>query len=322
MESSFSYDRGVQSKKSAAMARATRRMPPPLSRRKSLLLFAVVIAAWGLTWVVTKTLVTSVPPLWISALRSGIACAALLPLQLYRRDMIVPKRGDVPVVLAIGLLHMAGFSALVAIGLRHVPVGRSIVLGYTTPLWVAPCAWLFLGETQSRRALAGIAVALAGLVVMFNPAAIDWHDRDGMMGNGLILLAAWCWSASMLYVRRHRWIATPLQLVFWEALLAGAVLCVLAWYVEGPPDLAWTAPVAGGLAYMGLCGTALGYWAMATINRSLPATTTALGMLATPIAGIAASALFLGERPDGMLIAGTALILSGIAMGTAKAGAR
>lgn len=285
-------------------------------------MFSIVILTWGLNWVVTKSIVGSVPPLWTSAIRSGVACAVLLLLQLGRRDFIVPAQGDIPVILAIGLLHMVGFSALVAIGLRHTEVGRSIVLGYTTPLWVAPLAWIFLGESQSRRGLAGIGLALAGLVVMFNPAAIDWHDRAAMTGNGLILLASWCWAASILYVRKHRWIATPFQLVFWEALLAGSVLGALAMWLEGPPHVTWTPALAGAFAYAGVCGTALGYWAMAMINRSLPATTTALGMLLTPIAGIIGSTLFLGERPDGALLCSTALILLGIALGTAKRGVR
>jgi drug/metabolite transporter (DMT)-like permease len=293
-------------------------MPPALSRRHALLLFSIVILTWGLNWVVTKTIVGSVPPLWTSAIRSGVACAVLLLLQLVRRDFVVPARGDIPVVLAIGLLHMVGFSTLVAIGLRHIAVGRSIVLGYTTPLWVAPLAWILLGETQSRRGLLGIGLAFTGLVVMFNPAAIDWHDRSAMIGNGLILLASWCWAASILYVRKHRWIATPFQLVFWEALLAGSVLGVLAMILDGPPNFTWTPALVAAFAYAGVCGTALGYWAMAMINRSLPATTTALGMLLTPIAGITGSAIFLDERPDGMLLGATALILLGIALGTAK----
>ncbi|OZI30678.1 EamA family transporter [Bordetella genomosp. 10] len=293
-------------------------MSSTLSRRQALLLFAIVILTWGLNWVVTKSIVRGVPPLWTTAIRSAIACVVLLVLQLARRDFIVPRRGDVPVILAIGLLHMVAFSTLVAAGLRHVTVGRSIVLGYATPLWVAPCAWLLLGERLTRPRLAGIALGLAGLLVLFNPLAVDWGDADQRMGNGMILLASWCWAASILYVRKHKWLATPFQLVFWEALLAAVVLGAMALGTEGPPAFPWHAGLVVAFAYAGVCGTALGYWAMATINRNLPATTTALGMLATPVAGIAGSMLFLGERPDMALLAGMAMVLAGIALGSAR----
>jgi len=78
----------------------------------------------------------------------------------------------------------------------------------------------------------------------------------------------------------------------------------------------WTKQLVFGFGYSGLIGTALGFWAMAVVNRSLPATVTSLGILATPVVGIASSAFFLGERIDLPLILATTIILSGIALGT------
>src|SRR5438105_12597102 len=113
-------------------------MSHPLSRGSALLLFSIIVVTWGLNWTATKTIVHSVSPLWTTAIRSAIATVTLLGLLAARRQLVVPRRGDVPVVLAIACLHMVAFSALVAFGLQLVPVGRSIVLGYTTPLWVVP----------------------------------------------------------------------------------------------------------------------------------------------------------------------------------------
>lgn len=291
-------------------------MSHPLSRRLALLLFAVVVVTWGLNWAVTKTLVLSVSPLWATAIRSAIATIALFGLLLARRQLIVPERGDVPVVLAIAVFHMVAFSALVAFGLQVVPVGRSIVLGYTTPLWVAPGAWLFLGERLTRSRLLGIALALAGLAMMFNPLAFDWSDERALLGNGLILLAALCWAVSILYVRAHKWIATPFQLVFWETLLATCILSILALLVDGLPRIPWSHTLAGAFLYGGVCGTALAYWAMAMVNRSLPAVTTSLGILATPVIGVASSAIVFGEPVSASLLVAMAMILGGIAIGT------
>ena len=52
------------------------------------------------------------------------------------------------------------------------------------------------------------------------------------------------------------------------------------------------------------------------INRSLPALTTSLGILATPLVGIASAALWLGERIDVWLMLAAGLIIGGIAIGT------
>ena len=130
-------------------------MKSTLPRGGALLLFAVVVLAWGFNWPVTKMIVHSISPLWTAALRSLIATVALLCLLSAQGNLIVPRRGDLPVVFGIALPHMVAFSALVAIGIQFVPAGRAIVLGYTTPLWVIPAARLFLGEPITRRHLLG-----------------------------------------------------------------------------------------------------------------------------------------------------------------------
>jgi drug/metabolite transporter (DMT)-like permease len=55
---------------------------------------------------------------------------------------------------------------------------------------------------------------------------------------------------------------------------------------------------------------------MAMVNRSLPAVTTSLGILATPVVGTLGSALALGEPIGITLLVAMALILGGIAVGT------
>ncbi len=233
-----------------------------------------------------------------------------------RGQFIVPRRGDIAVVLAVAVFHMGAFATLVAFGLQFVSVGRSIVLGYTTPLWVAPGAFLFLGEPMTRSRLAGFALGLAGLIVMFNPQAFDWNDSRDLIGNAMMMLAALCWAVSILYVRAHTWISTPFQLVFWQCLLATFILAALALAVDGVPHIAWNPALVAELLYGGLCGTALAYWAMAMVNRSLPAITTSLGILATPVVGLIGSAIALGETITVSLLVAMVMILAGIAVGT------
>jgi drug/metabolite transporter (DMT)-like permease len=284
----------------------------------ALLLFAFVIVAWGLNWTVTKLIVTQVTPLWATAIRTGIGTLALLIMLAVSRQFSIPRRGDVPVILAISLFHMVAFSALMTAGLKYVPVGRSIVLGYTTPLWVAPGAWLLLKEDLSARQVVGIAIGLTGLAIMFNPASFDWTDREAVLGNGLLLLSALAWSVSILYTRAHHWIATPFQLVFWQALLATFLLTIMALIIEGELHLVWSNTLGMLFAYSGVVGTALGFWAMTVVGRRVPATTTSLGILATPIVGIVSSVAFLGEQVDQALLIAATMIIVGIGIGTSS----
>jgi drug/metabolite transporter (DMT)-like permease len=99
-------------------------------------------------------------------------------------------------------------------------------------------------------------------------------------------------------------------------------MAVLALAIEGVPTINWTLELIGLLAYGGVLGTAVAFWAMAVITRSLPALATSLGLLATPIIGIVSAALWLHEPLGATLIAALVLMAVGIALGTVQEGAK
>ena len=74
--------------------------------------------------------------------------------------------------------------------------------------------------------------------------------------------------------------------------------------------------------YAGPLATGFAFWASQTIARALPPTVTAMGMLLTPVIGLSASALFLGEAIGPLDLLGFAVTAAGIAIVTrARAGA-
>lgn len=292
------------------------------ARRLGLVMLTTVVLAWGLTWPVNKALLEVIPPLWMAAIRAVVGAVALALFALARGRFTLPQRADVPVMLSITLLHMVGFVVLANIGLQLVPTGRSVVLAYTTPLWVAPGAYLFLGEPLTRRRIGGVVVGLLGLVVLFNPVAFDWTDRGAVLGNLAVLAAAFLWAASILHVRGHRWRGTPFDLVPSEMVLSAVVLVPIAFVAGEPPAIPWDTRLVMLLLYSAIPGTVLAYWAVAMAGRLLPAVTTSLGLLATPVVSIVVAALWLGEAPTPALLAGITLILGGVALGTTGPGAR
>lgn len=288
-----------------------------LSTRAALALFAAVIFAWGFNWPVAKlTLAEGMSPLWMATIRSGIAVVVLLVLLLLSGNLRRPRAGDWPVVWGITLLHMVAYAALIATALQYLPAGRSVVLGYTHPLWVVPGALIFLGERLTPARAIGVLIGLAGIALLFNPAEVDWSNADVRRGNGMLMLASLCWAASILQIRAHKWVSTPFQLVFWEVLLATILLAVLALVLEGSPSVEWTPRLVLLFGYGGVFGVALAYWAMAMVNRSVPAVTTSLGILATPAVGIVTSMVVLDEPFNATLLVALVMIIGGIALGT------
>jgi drug/metabolite transporter (DMT)-like permease len=179
---------------------------------------------------------------------------------------------------------------------------------------------MFLSEEITRRRAIGIGFGIAGLAVIFNPQTLNWGDRNALFGSGMILVAAFCWAGNIVYVRAHRWISTPFQLVFWQVLLAAVLLSAVAWFLEGPPQIVCTGRLCALLLYSGIVCTAFANWAMTMVNRSLPAVTTSLWLLATPLLGIVSATAILGEPLELSLFVAMTLIIGGIAIGTVAGG--
>ena len=162
----------------------------------------------------------------------------------------------------------------------------------------------------------GVAIGLLGLLVLFNPLSFDWSDRTVVVANVAILLAALMWAANILHIRGHRWQSTPFALVPWEFLLSTVILILLALVFDGVPIVAWNARLVSLLLFLGIPGTAVAYWAIAVASRNLPAVTTSLGLLGTPVVSVIVAILWLQESPSFSLVTAIILILCGVAIGT------
>ena len=73
-------------------------MQEKIPAKMALLLFVTIIFV-----------VSQVPPLWTAAIRTSVAAVALFGLLACLGKLVTPKRGDLPVVAAIGICHMVAF---------------------------------------------------------------------------------------------------------------------------------------------------------------------------------------------------------------------
>ncbi len=277
-------------------------------------LLVAVVGLWGANWPVLKIGLNYIEPVWFAVLRLVLGVACLAAVLAARRRLGLPSRHDWPVVASVGLLQMAAFMALINLALLWVPAGRSAILAYTTPLWVAPGAALLLGERLTPARLGGVALGLAGVLVLFNPLGFDWADGDALMGNGLLLLAALAWAAAILHVRGHVWRSSPLELAPWQMVVGLVPLTILAVALEGLPDVEWAPEFLWVAFYNGPLATAFAFWAAITVTRMLPAVTVSLAFLTVPAAGVLFSWMLLGEPLTATNLAGLAAIMGGVAV--------
>ncbi|MEO5337399.1 MAG: DMT family transporter [Magnetospirillum sp. WYHS-4] len=282
--------------------------------RSAYLLLAAVILLWGANWPLMKIGLQSMTPLWFAAARALIGSACLFAWAAVAGRLAWPVRQDLPLLFSIAVLQIAAGLALIHWGLSFVDAGRSAILAYTFPLWVAPLAALVLKEPLSRPKAGGLALGMAGIILLFDPSAADFTGEHALLGHGLLLLAAMLWAVAVVHIRAHRWAGRPADLMPWQLLLGGLLLAGSAMAADGLPPVAWSPGFALVLAYNGAIASAFCFWAYTTVARRLPAMSTALGSLGVPVAGVATSFLVLGDSPAPATLAGLALISGGVAL--------
>ena len=282
-------------------SRVTPSVPASIgTHRQAYLLLVVLALVWGGHWAVTKVGLRDIPPFTYGALRVATGLATLAVLLAARGRLRRPPRSDLPVVLSVGIGQIAAGIALMNLALQVVPAGRSSVLLYTMPLWVA-----IIQATVLRRGLdpcqaGGVALGLVGIAALLNPTVIDWSNPGQLVGSVALLASAIIWAATTIQLRHHRWEASPLELLPWQLLVALVPLAALAIGLEGNQPVHWGIGALLVVAYSGPLASGFGYWATQSITRTLNPIETTMGFLAVPVVGLASGTIFLGE-PMGLV---------------------
>ncbi len=261
----------------------------------------------GSSWPITRyALLGGAAPFWFALGRAGlsatVAAVVLGALGRLRR----PARRDLPALLALGLLQLAGFFALAHLAVAWVPAGRTAILSNATLVWTVPLSLLVLGEAISPRRWIAAGLAMMGVVVLSGPWAIDWSAPGLLLGHALLLGAAGCWATTMTAVRRWPPGLTMLELLPWAFGLASLALLPLA-VLHAPGT--WTAPAVAALLGIGLVAAPLGTWCVMQATLALPLVVASIGFLAAPAVGLLIAAAWLHEPLTADVIAGSVLIL-------------
>lgn len=278
-----------------------------------LMLLTGLVLIWGFNWPIMKIALHSAPALWLGVIRMIMGTVCLFTILIASGKLALPSRQDLPIIISVGVLQMAAFTAFTNLGLLHVPAGRSVILAYTTPLWVTPIAMILFKEPLSLLKGCGLLLGIIGIIILFNPLSFNWHDYNVVMGNGFLILAAIAWAICIVHVRFSKWRLSPLQLMPWQLLIATLILIPFACYLEPHPTIDWSHHFIELLFYIGPIATALGYWMIIEISRRLPSITTSLCMLGVPAMGIVTAHFLLGEPISPILVASMLCIIAGLA---------
>lgn len=192
---------------------------------------ALVLAAacWGGATVITKHVLTDIPPLTLLVLQLTVSVVFLWAIVLVQR-LRMPGRSDIVRLGGIGILNPGLAYTFGLLGLSQTTASMSTLLWAAEPILILGLAWLILCERLTRTLIAFSLLAIAGVVLV---ARIDVgvDQTSLLLGNGLILIGVACCALYTVLTRRMVTDLGPLLIVVLQQTVAW-VWALAIWPVE------------------------------------------------------------------------------------------
>jgi drug/metabolite transporter (DMT)-like permease len=276
------------------------------------LMLAVLCVVWGISWPLMRIALGEIPPFTMRSLSSLVGGAVLYVVcRFMGRNLYIPP-GRPRLHLAIAaVLNVASFSVFSTFAQLNAATSRVAILAYTMPIWSVILAWIFLRERPTGTQPIAIGLCAAGLAVLIWPLAAAGFP----LGIMLALATGVSWAGGTVYLKWARIPADPMAIAIWQVVVSFFVIATCMFVFEGGVDLR-SAHADGVIAMSlsGILGTGAAYGLWFSIITRLPAMTASLGVLGSPVIGVIASVLFLGERPTVTDMVGFVLILAASAL--------
>lgn len=279
------------------------------------LMIGVMVLLWAANFIVAKIVLREFPPLVAAGLRVALAGVLMLPVYVWqslrsKRECWTTK--DVLVLAFLGVCGVAGNQIFFILGMSRTSVAHSAFIIAMTPISVLLIAALLKQEHLTARKLTGMAIAIFG-VVMLNTVPVARGSQPSLFGDVLIFLAGLTFALFTVFgkqvVGRH----SSITVNTFGYVGGGLVLAPLTWWHAR--GLSWPQISTTGWAcivYMALFPSVICYLIYYYALSHIPASRLAAFSYLQPALATLMAVTLLGERVTLPLIAGGAVIFSGV----------
>ena len=272
-------------------------------------------AAWGLFWFPLRWLgEAGIEGPWIGVLFFLVQALIALPVILFRLDRLL-QGGRVLIITTF----FAGSSlALYALAVVYTEVIRATLLYYLTPVWSTLLARWILGEPITLLRWTAIALAFAGMLVIFGiDVGLPWPRN---FGDWLGLVSGMLWACAAVRLntdKQNHALELSFGFFVWGTLVCIAIALLPIDGTASPPTLAevgatlwWLVPVVAAVA---VPGSFAAMWGARLIDPGI----VGILFMTEVIVGTVTVAIWAGEpfgvrEITGVLLISTAALLESV----------
>ena len=186
-------------------------------------------------------------------------------------------------------------------GIVSIPMAEVFALEFTTPLWTAILAAVFLGERFGVRRVVGILLGFVGVLVILRPGLAMIHSAAfAVIGSAMMLAAMYVLTKSVIAYD------SPWTILFWMNLVQLPISLTFA-----IPDWTWpSTPIIPWVVLVGVAGFGIHYSISKALVYADASLVVPFDFLRLPLIAIVAWLLY-HEALDPFVFFGAMIIVAG-----------
>jgi len=274
----------------------------------------VLCLSWGFNQVAAKLAIHDIPPMIQAAIRSLGAALIVAAWCRLRGVPLLSRDGTLTAGLIAGAMFGIEF-ILIYRGLLFTTASRAVLFVYTAPFFVVLGArWFLPADRFHWSQWTGLALSFAGLALAFGlptPAA----DPRQMLGDFMMLGGAIAWAATTLLIKASSLNRVSAEKVMLYQLVVSGPMLALAAFVFGEHMTAMPSGLAtAALVYQTVWVVSVTFVVWFALVARYSANRLSAFTFLTPLFGVAAGHLMLGEPLTPAFAAAVVLVAGGLVL--------
>lgn len=284
-------------------------------RQKAYAAWLSICLIWGTTYLGIRVSIETMPPFLMAGLRWLIAGVAMA-LLLRARGTRLPERRAWPPIASMAFLLLVVGNGGVVWAEQFVTSGLAAVIVAAGPFWMVGVDAIAGGERVTWRALVGLSVGFAGIVLLVWPELQAGGTMGPGFGAGVIALQVACagWAVGSSLSKRHSQAADVFSATALQMLLGGVMLLAIGTAAGEWPELHFSARSAIAFSYLTTIGSIGAYVAYVYALKHLPVAFVSLYAYVNPVIAVLLGILLLGEPFTSRMGLAAAIVLLGVAI--------